>query len=43
MSESTFTIPRLDVSETPSRVWRMAGALGLAHVVLILAALADGG
>ena len=40
MSESTFSIPRLDVSQTPSRVWRMAGALGLAHVVLILAALA---
>jgi hypothetical protein len=40
MSESTLAMPRHDVSEMPSRVWKVAGALGLTHVVLILAALA---
>jgi hypothetical protein len=40
MSESTFAVPRLEVSAMPARVWKVAGALGLAHVLLVLAALA---
>ena len=39
MTETTFT-SRPTASETPARLWKAAGALGLAHVVLILTALA---
>ena len=39
MTETTFK-SKPTASETPARLWKAAGALGLAHVVLILTALA---